>query len=333
MITSVKYVRMRRTSAVIYLCCLAIYLLAASCQGPADGDDKPYFDKDIPPSEDFNASYGTWNSDGTKIAFQHDVPMGENPDVSKLDQLWIYDTETDQRRKVIEGRVLNIDWSPDGEWFVFHSFSDPEFLFKVRSDGTDLTRLTGNGSPNDLEYTSVGRWSPNGGTILFTVIAGEPRGVSVMNPDGTEPIILIPYGVGANWLPSGEKFVYANWDTTVQDTDRQRQLYVANKDGNEIKKITDLPNSTYISAPVVSPDGTQIAFTYTGNNGRDEIFLMDINGTNIKQMTSGKGLIRRPEWNPNGTEILFTRFIPNVSERMYLLDVKTREVEPVFPAE
>ena len=311
---------------------LILMLMLTACGLQNGGDPEPFFDKDIPPSEAFDASYGAWNADGTQIAFQHDEPLGSTPDAGKLDQLWVYDTETGKRWKVMDGRVENIDWSPDGEWFAFHTFTNPEYLFKVRADGSELTRLTGGQSPNDLKYTNVARWSPDGSQLLFTIVAGEPRGISLMNPDGTDARIIIPYGVGGQWFPDGNKIIYANWDTTVEDDTQRRQLYIANKDGSNITKITNLSNSTYVSSPVFSPDGSQIAFTHTGENGRDEIFLMNVDGTEIKQMTSGQGLARRPEWHPDGRKILFTRIIPNVSERMYLLDVQTRQVEPVFPA-
>jgi len=307
--------------------------MLTACGLQDGGDPKPFFDKDIPPSEAFDASYGVWNVDGTQIAFQHDEPLGSTPDAGKLDQLWIYNTKTGKRWKVMDGRVENIDWSPDGEWFAFHTFTNPEYLFKVRADGSELTRLSGGESPNDLKYTNVARWSPDGSQLLFTIVAGEPRGISLMNPDGTDARIIIPYGVGGRWFPDGNKIVYANWDTTVKDDTRRRQLYIAKSDGSNPVKITNLEHSDLLSEPNISPDGNKIAFVHRGRDSSTEIFVMHKDGSNIEQLTEGEGIAGRPQWHPDGREILFTRIIPNVSERMYLLDVQTRQVEPVFPAE
>ncbi len=202
----------------------------------------------------------------------------------------------------------------------------------MRSGGTDLLKLTGPDSRNpDWKYTNVGRWSPDGKQILFTVDAGVPRGVSLMDSSGSNPRIIIPYGVGARWFPNGKRIVYVNWDTT-QITGRRRQIYVANADGSAPQKITELPHSDYVGEPVPSPDGNKIVFDNVAPNNNYELFIMNSDGTEIEQVTEGVGVAGRPQWSPNGETILFSRFIPNVSRRLYLLDVKTRQVTPVFSA-
>ena len=303
-----------------------LVLLLAGCSLLGGDEDVPW-DTDIPESEAFEADLGEWSPDGKRIAFQHNAELTE-PNPGLLDQLWIADLETGERHMVHTGRVLALDWSPDGEWFAFHSFSDPEYLFKVDVNGQRLTRLTGEDSPNpDLRYTVTGNWSPSGDRLLYTVVAGEPRGISVMNPDGSDTQLLVPYGIQGSWFPDGERIIYVNWDPAVPEaTGRARQVYTANADGTGIRKLTDLPDSDYLSTPVLSPDGKQIAFVY----GRDELHLMNVDGTDVRQVTNGEGIVGGPEWSPDGTQILFGRFIPNVSTRLYVLDVATLEVEPVF---
>ncbi len=230
------------------------------------------------------------------------------------------------------GRILNADISPDGKWFVFHSFSLPEYLYKVKSDGTGLQKLMGPDSPNpDWKYTMLGRWSPDGKQIMFTVDAGIPRGVSLMDSSGTNAHIIIQYGGDVRWFPDGKRIVYINWDTT-QVTGRRRQIYMANSDGSNIRKITDLPHSDYIGEPMPSPDGTKIVFDNIGINNNQELFIMNPDGSNIEQITEGLGYVRRPEWSPDGKTILFSRIIDNVSNRIYFLDMATHQVTPVFPA-
>jgi Tol biopolymer transport system component len=293
-------------------------------------------DRDIPPSEAFDASYGVWGPSGEFIYFTHSEELGSNPDPGKVDQLWRVDVDdTDNRRMIHTGRILNADISPDGQWFVFHSFSVPSYLYKMRSDGTALQRLTGPDSPNpEWEYTGLGRWSPIGNKILFSVSAGEPRGIALMDSSGTNPHIIIPYGIDAKWFPEGDKVIYLNWDTTQVST-KQQQIYIANADGTNPQKITNLTHSRYmgdIAEPVVSPDGEMIAFTHLGRDGIDrEIFIMNVDGSGVEQITEGPGYAARPEWSPDGKTILFSRIIPNESKRLYYLDVATREVTPVFP--
>ncbi len=308
----------------------------SACRNSVNSTKKLSVDQDIPPSENFDASYGFWGPKGNKIYFQHSESLGTNPNPSRLDELWELDLKTGKRHMIHSGRILNADISPDGKWFVFHSFSDPEYLYKMRSNGTGLQKLTGPDSPNpNWRYTGLGRWSPDGKEILFTVDAGVPRGLSLMDSSGSNARIIIPYGVDGKWFPDGNQIAYLNWDKT-QPSDEQEQIYIANTSGNNIQKITNLAHSSYygdIGEPAVSPDGNNIAFTNHGaQEGGKEIFIMIADGTDIEQVTAGTGYAARPEWSPDGKTILFTRIIPNVSQRLYFLDVATHQVTPVFPA-
>lgn len=308
------------------ICWLLLVLLTSlvGCHNSTEPNDDLNIDHDIPPSEAFDASYGFWGPEGETIYFKHSKELGSNPDPGLLDQLWKVDVgNTNNRQLIHTGRILNADISPDGQWIVFHSFSLPQYLYKMRSDGSDLQKLSGPDSPNpEWEYTIMGKWSPNGDKILFATYAGEPRGVTLMNPDGTNPDIIIPYGVSPNWGPEGNDLVYVNWDST-----NQRQIYISNSDGTNPKQLTKFTTPTNdLTSPSFSPDGSKIAFIL--NN---EVHVMKADGKNIEQVTKGLGYTVRPEWSPDGKTILFSRIIQNVSKRLYYLDVATREVTPVFP--
>lgn len=294
------------------------------------------FDTDIPESEEFDAFLGTWDSSGNNIVFIHSEPLDGSAEPGKLDQVWIYNLQTGQRRKITDGRLLAPDIHPDGEWVVSHTHSIPEFIFKVRVDGTGLTRLTGEGTPNDFENTNLARFSPNGDKILFTIVAGTPRGISLMDTTGANAEIIVPIGVMGDWFPDGERIVYVNWDTT-SPADKMRQIYTANNDGSDQTKITNLDSSDLISAPDVSPNGEKITFAHRGEDNSLEIFVMDADGTNIRQLTQGEGSASAPEWHSDGTTILFSRRIfvsaTETIKRLWLVDAQSREVTPVFPKE
>ncbi len=50
----------------------------------------------------------------------------------------------------------------------------------------------------------------------------------------------------------------------------------------------------------ISPDGSQIAFTYRG-----DIFVVPVSGGNARQLTSNPGYDSRPVWSPDGSQIAF----------------------------
>ena len=295
-----------------------------------ESDDPPW-DTDIPESEDVDGDAPVWGPEGEHILFTHTLDStGPNP--GRRYQLWKAAPETGEREQVAPGRLTTPDWSPNGEWVVFHTRAQFSHLYKISIDGDSLVALTGPDSPNpNLDATTVGRWSPSGDRILYARSAGEPRGLWMMNPDGTEAEILIPYGVQGDWFPSGERVAYVNWDQDEEDVRRRRQIFVANADGSDPRKITDLPDSD-VRFPRVSPDGSQIAFTYGASAEPPELYLMDADGSNIRQVTGGPGHARKPDWHPSGDQIVFSRDHPGEGEYLYLLDTEMLEVEPVFPA-
>ena len=306
-----------------------LVLLLAGCSLFVEGEkeDVPW-DTDIPESEAFDAGYGVWSPDGKQIAFQHtDLDeTGEGP----FDALWVYDLETKERREIAPGRIVYPAWSPDREWFVFQTATDPQFLWKIRANGEEATPLTGPGSPNpDIGYTVVPAWHPSGDSILFSVSAGDERGLWMIRPDGSNARRIQPYSQHGSWFPDGQRIAYLDWDESLP-TERKKQLFVANADSASGQRITDRPTE-WLRLPSVSPDGKQVAFVDWSPRG-NEVFLMDADGANQRQMTGGRGLIDKVQWSPDGRYILFDRWIPNLSLRLYLLDVQTLEVEPLFPA-
>jgi Tol biopolymer transport system component len=59
------------------------------------------------------------------------------------------------------------------------------------------------------------------------------------------------------------------------------------------------------SSPTWSPDGTQIAFRRR-IDGNSEIFVMNSDGSNVRQLTDDPAFDGDPNWSPDGSEIIFT---------------------------
>ena len=81
--------------------------------------------------------------------------------------------------------------------------------------------------------------------------------------------------------------------------------------------------------PSVSPDGKQVAFTST-RNGSYDIYVMNIDGSEVRRITDNEERDDYPAWHPDGKRLVV------VSERggrfdLYLYDVPATatEGEPV----
>ncbi len=57
--------------------------------------------------------------------------------------------------------------------------------------------------------------------------------------------------------------------------------------------------------PAVSPDGKRIAFS-SSRDGDFEIYVMKVDGSNVRRLTKSPGLATRPAWSPDGKRLAFT---------------------------
>lgn len=63
-------------------------------------------------------------------------------------------------------------------------------------------------------------------------------------------------------------------------------------------------NSAMDHRPVWSPDGSRIAFS-SNRDGKNEIYLMDADGSNVKRLTNNVADDGNPVWSPDGHRLLF----------------------------
>jgi TolB protein len=91
--------------------------------------------------------------------------------------------------------------------------------------------------------------------------------------------------------------------SSLQGTDND--IYLMNKDGSQQKKLTNLITENDIE-PSWSPDGRKIAFTRYFYHGVPHIWIINIDGSNLKQLTSGTKSLQS-DWSPDGKHIAFRK--------------------------
>jgi TolB protein len=71
--------------------------------------------------------------------------------------------------------------------------------------------------------------------------------------------------------------------------------------------------------------GTQISFS--SRVGRfKELFVMEMDGSNIRQLTNDKGLALSSAWDPSGTRLVYTSFRNRVPD-LFLIDIGSKNVK------
>jgi TolB protein len=91
-------------------------------------------------------------------------------------------------------------------------------------------------------------------------------------------------------------------------------IYEMNADGGLQRRVTSgghgnastLKGLFYETDPAWSPDGKSIAFS-SQRSGSGDIFVMDVSGRNVRQLTSSAPNDSQPSFSPDGTEIAFQR--------------------------
>ena len=130
----------------------------------------------------------------------------------------------------------------------------------IYSDGSQLTRLTGDGMS-----VSNPVWSPDGNEIAFMGCLGgdlgmdcpqdEPYDIYIVHPDGTGLTNLTKTSVRGkypSWSPDGR----IAFSSLVSG---KEQIYIMNGDGTGVKQVTD--GETTDREPYWSPDGKWLAYS------------------------------------------------------------------------
>jgi hypothetical protein len=114
------------------------------------------------------------------------------------------------------------------------------------------------------------------------------------------------------WSPDGNRIAF--WST--RDGLANPEIYSIAVDGTNLTRLTN--NSVEDKNPAWSPDSQRIAYT-TRRGGRNEVYVMDANGANDRQIIEGF----LPSWSPDGTRLVFNDFDPanNFAYTLYKVNV------------
>ncbi len=175
------------------------------------------------------------------------------------------------------------------------------YLMDVNASGmgANPTRLT-----NDSEAENYPSWSPDGKRLSYQRDFNGSA-IYVINADGTSQLRLSPtpgFDVTPSWSPDGTKIVYARvLETPQPNTPPMTDIRVMNVDGTGDHAI--LANTVFSVEPRWSVNG-QLVFMSLMNGSDLEIYVMNVDGNDLRQLTSG-ATNGDPVWSPDGTRITF----------------------------
>ncbi len=200
------------------------------------------------------------------------------------------------------GDVRRVLWLKDGSGLVtpvVESALVTQLWFIKQPEGT-INRIT-----NDLNgYGSVSLGVSGDGKTMVTVQSNRSYQVWAAGV-ATAPVqpIQITHGetdgaAGLDWTADGE-LVYVN------QTGDTNALISAKADGSESRTIFKAKES--LAEPAVSPDGKTVYFS-SMKDGTPHIWRINLDGSGLKQITSGDFADFAPQVSPDGKWVLFSSF-------------------------
>jgi len=100
-------------------------------------------------------------------------------------------------------------------------------------------------------------------------------------------------------------------------------LYKVSLDGKSWDPLTE---NEFAFDPIYSPDGSQIAYCSRVGARRRYLHVMEEDGANAQQISSGRRVDYTPRYSPDGSRIVFTSMIGDQPSDLYVLDVASEEV-------
>ena len=142
---------------------------------------------------------------------------------------------------------------------------------------------------------SNARWSPDGQKIAYMGSEGGRRGLMVVRSDGSDQKYLAPVEGTNHPLPSsGERFTWS--------PDGKSIAFVSTTPGPETGDASGDP--VVITRYLYKPTARE-GLTRFNDNKRLHIFVVNVDGSGLRQLTDGTYYEHSLDWSPSGEEILF----------------------------
>ena len=156
--------------------------------------------------------------------------------------------------------------------------------------------------------------------------------------DGTTPCQLTDTDGNSQhpaWSHNGSQIAYST------KTGNAVQIWVANANGSNSRQLTDSPDYGFNFGPAWSADGTKIAYRGYTARGDLDLFVMNADGSDQRQVSDTYHKATELSWSPDGTKIAFTKYgdangrpgIPAVgAAEIWVMDVATGTAERLSAA-
>jgi TolB protein len=203
-------------------------------------------------------------------------------------------------------------------------FGGQEDIFTVKPDGSHARQITH--TPPTQEGSEAPAWSPNADRIYFDSDRAGGIHAFSMNPSGLDVRQITMSDDGSEFTPSaspdGRLLAYEHDASDLSNGG----IYLARRHDRDFAGARQLTLNPAVSTggydthPEFSPDGSTLAFLRVLNDQRptamSAIFIINIDGSGLTQLTPYDLNAIGPRWSPDGTRLLFSSNSDNASDQL-----------------
>jgi len=242
--------------------------------------------------------YAVWSPDGRQIAYL----SNRSRDYLSQRSLWIYDTESGKREKIMGGVTSSVSWSPDGKQLIYakHHLNSSKcryfdlFIYNLNTEKEKQITQSRRARQPD--------WSSDG-SIVCVVEQDGVSNLALVNPDGSCFRQITQFHQGESihlprWMPDG-RIVFS-----INEEKLGRDIAVIDSNGHHFSYCIQTDHDE--RDPWPGKDGRMIYYV-SDRTGIFNLYRRNLNSLEDTLLTNVVGGAFLPSVNQNG-QCVFSRF-------------------------